>query len=292
MSESSFPKEIRKQVKYLSFYAKKASLILGGLYRSSFHGEGMIFSEFREYIYGDDVRHISWSMTAKWDKTIVKLFEQERQTPVVLALDVSGSLNYGTTNYSKKEVSIHLAALLGMCAEQNRDPVGLLLFSDQIEKFTPPRDRRGGVLRLLFESLSFKTKSTKTSLRVSCEFLLKSLSKRSIVFLISDFFDEDFDISLRALATKHQVIALKVEDPSEKKMKGSFLVRYKDLETNEEVLVDSASSFFKNDFSKLTELSNKKQENIIKNSNVSLVRVETGTDYVKALIHFFKRYKA
>ncbi len=288
---SEFPSDIRQQVKYLSAYAKKASLILAGLYKSSFHGDGMIFSEFRDYVYGDDVRHISWNTTAKWGRPIVKIFEQERQTPVVLAIDKSGSLNYGTTKYNKSEVAAHLAALLGLCAEQNRDPVGLLLFSDHIEKYNPPKDQRGGFMRLIFDCLNYESSSKKTSIKKACEFLQKNLTKKSVIFLVSDFLDDEFDISLRALAAKHEVIGLKIEDPSEKDFKGSFLINYKDLETGKKHTLDSSSFSFKEDFKKQAFESSQKKVKLLEKSQVKVLCVETNSDYIRSLISFFKEHR-
>ncbi|MGE3388327.1 MAG: DUF58 domain-containing protein, partial [Bdellovibrionales bacterium] len=212
----SLPPEILKKVKLLEISTRRVvNNLFAGEYHSAFKGQGMTFSEFREYVPGDDVRSIAWALTARAGKPYIKKYDEEREMTLMLAVDVSGSEDFGSRHYLKGEVITHLAALLSFSAVKNKDPVGLLLFSDQIEHYVPPRKGRGQVHRILRDLYYFKPKSRRTSIDTAMTYLQGVLKKKANVFLFSDFFDHGFDRSLSMIGKKHEAVAVVVADPAE-----------------------------------------------------------------------------
>lgn len=285
----SLPPEILKKVKLLEISTRKlVNNQFAGEYHTMFKGQGMTFSDFREYVPGDDVRTISWALTARTGKTYIKKYDEERELTVILAVDVSGSADFGTGQYFKGEAMTHLAALIAFSAIKNKDQVGLLLFSDQIEHFVPAAKGRGHVHRMLRDLFYFKPKSRRTRLSVGLDYLQGVLKKRSAIFVISDFMDENFDQSLRLLGRKHDVTALVVQDKAELELPDLGVVELQDAETGELVTVDSSSEIFRREFKQQLSKRKELRDRLLRQSQVGRVELDSSSNYVDPLIQFFK----
>lgn len=284
----SLPPEILKKVKLLEIRTRKiVNNLFAGEYSSAFKGQGMTFSELREYVPGDDVRSISWPVTARTGKTYIKKFDEERELVLILAIDISGSNDFGSKNYYKGEVMAHLAALLGFSASKNKDPVGLILFSDQVEHFVPPKKGRGHIHRILRDIYYFKPRSKKTDLNCAAEYLQGVLKKRANIFLLSDFYSpQPFETSLSILSKRHEVTAIVVEDKFEQDIPRMGLVDFEDAETGKIVTVDTSSSVFRHAYKKNLQNQVKKRDKNLK--SISRLDVNASEDFVKPLISFFK----
>ncbi len=287
----SLPPEILKKVKLLEIATRKlVNNTFSGEYHSAFKGQGMTFSEFREYVPGDDVRTISWPVTARTGKPFIKKFDEERELTLMLCVDISGSTDFGTGNYFKGEVMAHLAALLSFSASKNNDPVGLLLFSDQVEHFVPPKKGRGHILRLLRDLYYFEPKSKKTNIGCAVEYLQGVLKKRSNVFIFSDFMgDLSFDKPLRMIGKKHDTIAVCISDPFEEKMPALGLIEFEDAETGELRLVDTSSAFFQKKIKEIKRAHASTRNDLLKKAQVDFIEVNSQEDIAGPLIGFFKR---
>jgi uncharacterized protein (DUF58 family) len=286
------PKEILKKVKLIEIQTKKmVNNIFAGEYHTHFKGQGMTFSDFREYVAGDDVRSISWPLTARTGKTFVKTYEEERELSVILAVDVSGSTDFGSGKYVKGEVIVYLSALLAFAAEKNKDQVGLILFSDRVEHFVPPKKGRGHLQRLLRDLLYFKPVSRKTNLGSCASFLQGYLKKRATIFFMSDFFDQAYEQNLRLLAKKHEVIACVINDPVEENFPDLGLIEFEDSETGERVLLDTASMFSKEKVKRNFYNQNETRDRMLKKSQVDKIVISTQGDFVQPLIAYFRRKK-
>jgi uncharacterized protein (DUF58 family) len=285
----SLPPEILKKVKLLEINTRKlVNNQFAGEYHTMFKGQGMTFSDFREYVAGDDVRAISWALTARTGKPYIKKFDEERELTVILAVDVSGSADFGTGEYFKGEAMTHVAALIAFSAIKNKDQVGLLLFSDQVEHFVPPGKGRGHVHRMLRDLFYFKPKSRRTRLSVGLDHLQAILKKRSAIFVISDFMDENFDQSLRLLGRKHDVTALVVQDGAETALPDMGVVELQDAETGELLTVDTSSSAFRSEFQRTLALRKEKRDRLLKQAQVARVELMSSGNYIDSLIQFFK----
>ena len=283
------PAEIQKKVKYLDISTRRlVNNLFAGEYHTAFKGQGMTFAEFREYVPGDDVRAISWNLTARAGKAFIKKFEEEREMTLMLALDVSGSGEFGSGPYLKGETAAYIAAVLGFSAIRNNDRVGLLLFSDEIEKYVPPRKGRGHVQRILSDILSYEPKSRGTKISVALEYLLGALKKRSTLFVVSDFQDQDFGIPLRQLGRRHDTVAVSVEDPIESQLPPLGLVEIEDAETGEMRTVDMSSplvqKLLREEFGRRRE----KMDQEFRRAQVDRVRVVNGDKFLDPLIQFFQ----
>ncbi len=286
------PKEILKKVKLIEIQTKKmVNNIFSGEYHTHFKGQGMTFSDFREYVPGDDVRSISWPLTARTGKTYVKTYEEERELSVILAVDISASTDFGSGKYVKGEVIVYLSALLAYATEQNKDKVGLILFSDRVEHFVPPKKGRGHLQRLLRDLLYFKPVSRKTNLSSTAAFLQGFLKKRATVFFMSDFFDQNYEQSLRLLAKKHEVIACVVNDPVEENFPDLGLIEFEDAETGERMLLDTTSVFTKERVKRNFYFQNEARDKMLKKSQVDKIVISTQGDFVQPLIAYFRRKK-
>ena len=286
------PAEILKKVKRIEIDTRKmVNNIFSGEYHTHFKGQGMTFADFREYVAGDDVRSISWTLTARAGKPFIKTFEEERELTMILAVDVSGSLDYGSKNYFKGETLTYVAATLAVSAVKNNDQVGLLLFSNDVELYIPPKKGRAQVYRIIRELLYFKPKGTRTNLSSGLDYLRGVLKKRSTVFLLSDFQDKNYEASLKLLERKHEVIAGLVQDETEFLFPDVGVIELQDSETGEMVLIDTSNpafraemqSKFKNDFEVF-------QKNLAK-SGVRSFSFAPDDNYHHALLAFFKRKK-
>jgi uncharacterized protein (DUF58 family) len=287
------PAEILKKVKLLELNTRKlVNNLFAGEYHTAFKGQGMTFSEFREYVPGDDVRAISWALTARAGKPYIKKFDEEREMTLLLVVDVSGSSDFGSTEYFKGEVMTHLSALLAFSATKNKDQVGLLLFSDQIEHFVPPKKGAGQVHRILRDLYYHKPKSRKTSIATVLNYISGIQKKRAVVFIFSDFMDENFDSALRLLGRKHDVVAVVVNDPAEINLPDIGLCELQDAETGEIVTVDTSSKEFQQNWKKLSIARKEQRDRLLRQSQVDRIDVDTKTDFVQPLIQFFQRRKA
>jgi len=285
----NLPPEILKKVKLLELKTRKlVKTIFSGEYHSAYKGQGMTFSEFREYVHGDDVRNISWNITAKTGRAHIKQYDEERELSTMLVVDVSASGDYGSGPYCKGEVMVHLAALLGFSAVENGDQVGLCLYSDEVEHNLPPKKGKANIHRILRDLLYYKPKSKKTSLKAALTFLQGTLKKQTNMFILSDFLDDDFDLLLKRIARKHDVTAIVVDDPSEYKMPKIGLVDMMDAETGQMISVDTSRHSFRQTLELSYTNRRKNLEKKLRSMGVGCVVIDDANNYVDPLISYFK----
>lgn len=264
--------------------------IFAGQYHSAFKGKGMSFSEVREYQYGDDVRDIDWNVTARYNKPFVKVFEEERELTVMLLIDVSNSLDFGTVKQLKKDMVTEIAATLAFSAIQNNDKIGVIFFSDRIEKFIPPKKGRKHILYIIRELLDFKPESKRTDIKMAVEYLTNVIKKRCTTFMISDFIDEnDFRNALTIANRKHDIVAIQVYDRRMAGLPDVGLMKVRDAETGHEQWIDTSSRALRrahNDW--WIQRQGVLNETFTK-SNVDSVSIRTDQDYVKSLLNLFAK---
>lgn len=264
--------------------------IFAGQYHSAFKGKGMSFSEVREYQYGDDVRDIDWNVTARYNKPFVKVFEEERELTVMLLIDVSNSLDFGTVKQLKKDMVTEIAATLAFSAIQNNDKIGVIFFSDRIEKFIPPKKGRKHILYIIRELLDFKPESKRTDIKIAVEYLTNVIKKRCTTFMISDFIDEnDFRNALTIANRKHDIVAIQVYDRHMAELPDVGLMKVRDAETGHEQWIDTSSRALRrahNDW--WIQRQGVLNETFTK-SNVDSVSIRTDQDYVKSLLNLFAK---
>ncbi len=286
----SLPPEILKKVKLLEINTRKlVNSLFAGQYHSAFKGQGMTFAEFREYVAGDDVRAISWPVTARTGKTFIKKFDEERELTLMLVVDISGSLSFGSGEYFKGEIVTHLSALLGFAAAKNNDHVGLLLFTDQVEHYDPPKKGRGHIQRILRDLYYFKPKSQGTRVSVAMDHLQGLLKKRATVFVFSDFQDAAFAQSLRMMSKKHDLVAVVVQDPTEIELPKMGLVDLQDAETGEVMTVDTFSPAFRRAYKEQMKELRAKRERELRQAGVDRVEVVSSDNFVDPLIAYFRQ---
>lgn len=265
-----------------------SSNIFAGKYHSAFKGRGMAFSEVRAYQYGDDVRDIDWNVTARTGNPHVKVFEEERELTVMLLIDFSGSLDFGTRAEIKRDVVTEISATLAFSAIQNNDKIGVVFFSDKVEKYIPPKKGRKHILYIIHEMLDFKPQSRKTDISCALEFLVSALKRKCTAFLISDFYArKSFEKQMMICSNKHDVVAIQVFDPFAKTLPNVGLMKIMDLETEHEMYIDTSDKKLRNAHSKYWQEREQELESLFKRSNVDSVAVATNEDYVKSLIHLF-----
>ena len=265
-----------------------SSNIFAGKYHSAFKGRGMAFSEVRAYQYGDDVRDIDWNVTARTGNPHVKVFEEERELTVMLLIDVSGSLDFGTRAEIKRDVVTEISATLAFSAIQNNDKIGVVFFSDKVEKYIPPKKGRKHILYIIHEMLDFKPQSRKTDISCALEFLVSALKRKCTAFLISDFYvRKSFEKQMMICSNKHDVVAIQVFDPFAKTLPDVGLMKIMDLETEHEMYIDTSDKKLRNAHSKYWQEREQELESLFKRSNVDSVAIATNEDYVKSLIHLF-----
>ena len=284
------PKEIIKKVRHIEIRTKGlVNDLFGGEYHSIFKGRGMTFSEVREYVAGDDIRMIDWNVTARNDAPFVKIFEEERELTVYLLVDVSQSGNFGTINQFKSELAAELAAVLGFSAIKNQDKVGLILFSDEVEKYISPKKNKSHVLRVIREVLFNKPASSGTSIQAGIDFLMNVAKRKSVVFLISDFIDQGYWKSLKLANNKHDMIGIRISDPAEQLIPDIGLIKIQDPETNEKIWVDVSSN---KDRENLSRRVNEKWdifERECSRNQFDVINISTEKDYVNPLMNFFQK---
>lgn len=267
-----------------------SSNIFAGKYHSAFKGHGMAFSEVRAYQYGDDVRDIDWNVTARTGTPHVKVFEEERELTVMLLVDVSGSLDFGTRGCLKRDVVTEISATLAFSAIQNNDKIGVVFFSDKIEKFIPPKKGRKHILYIIHEMLDFKPDSRKTDLSCVLEFLVSAVKRRCTAFLISDFYArQNYDKQMMICSNKHDVVAIQVYDPFAKTLPDAGLMKVCDLETGHEMFIDTSDKKLRNAHREYWLRRSKDISGLFKRCNIDSVSVATDEDYVKNLILLFKQ---
>lgn len=262
--------------------------IFAGQYHSAFKGRGMTFAEVREYQYGDDVRSIDWNVTARFGHPYVKIFEEERELTVMLLIDVSGSRVFGTVSRLKKEIVTEVAATLAFSTIQNNDKIGVIFFSDKVEKFIPPKKGRKHVLHIIRELIDFKPDSTLTDLSEALRYFTNAIKKRSTAFLISDFMDSGFEKELTIANRKHDIVAFQVFDIRETDLPDVGLVKLKDAETGERIWVDTSDARLRKSYKNAWGQSQLELQKTFTRSGVDSVSVSTADDYVKSLIRLFR----
>jgi uncharacterized protein (DUF58 family) len=284
------PREILKKVRKIEISTRGlVNEVFSGEYHSVFKGQGMTFSEVREYQYGDDIRAIDWNVTARTGTPFVKVYEEERELTVVLVVDVSASGDFGSLERMKGELAVELSAVLGFSAVKNDDKIGLILFSDRIEKFVPPRKGRRHVLRVLRELLYHRPQGRGTDIGGALEYLSRVVPRRAVVFLVSDFMGEGFFRPLSVAGKRHDLIAVRVRDRREQELPPLGLMEMEDPETGERLVVNSSDPDFQTAFRARSEERQAALDRDLRRCQVDVIDVETGQPYVKPLMHFFKQ---
>lgn len=281
--------ELIKKVRKIEIKTKGLSNnIFAGQYHTAFKGRGMTFSEVREYQYGDDARDMEWNVTARMNKPYVKVYEEERELTVMLLVDVSNSLYFGTSNCMKRDMLTEIAATLAFAAIQNNDKVGIAFFSDRIEKFIPPQKGKRHILYLIRELLDFMPESHGTDLAVPLEFLTSAVKKRCTAFLMSDFIDShDYKNALTIANRKHDVVAIQVYDKRMEELPNIGLIKVRDAENGEVMYIDSSSKVIRNAQKEWWKKMQEKKNDFLTRSKVDFTSVRTDQDYVKALMGIF-----
>lgn len=251
----------------------------------------MEFAEVRPYQIGDDIRSIDWNVSARTGETFVKVFEEEREQTVMLVVDVSASEDFGTAERFKREIAAEISAVLAFSAIQNNDKVGLMLFSDQVELFVPPRKGRRHVLRLIRELFVFEPKSRGTSLDTALQHLARVLKQRAVVILMSDFFDEGYSRSLRVVSRRHDAVAIEIVDPRETSIPDAGMVRLRDAETGEERIVDLNSKEVRATIRRTAESHRKRTDRLMRRLNIDHAVIRTDADYVDPLVKLFRSHQ-
>jgi len=285
--------EIFKKVRKIEIKTRGLSnQIFSGQYHSIFKGRGMAFSEVREYQYGDDIRNIDWNVTARFNHPYIKIFEEERELTVMLLIDVSGSNEFGTKGTLKEDMITEIAAVLAFSAIQNNDKVGVIFFSNQIEKFIPPKKGTSHILRIIRELVDFRTENQGTNIAESLKFLTNAIKKKCTIFILSDFLDTGFEEALQIANNKHDVIAIKIYDKREAELPNIGLAKFKDAETGRNIWVDTSSAMMQKTYRDWFDNTEKYLKRVFMKSGVDVARIRTDEDYVKPLINLFKRREA
>lgn len=286
---AAIPKEILKKIRRIQIYTNRTvNDILAGQYRSVFKGRGMEFAEVREYQVGDDVRFIDWNVTARMGRPYVKQFSEEREMTVMLLVDASGSGRFGSIEQTKNEIAAEIAALIAFSAIRNNDKVGLIIFTDRVEKFIAPKKGRSHVLRAIREILYFQPEGKKTDIAAAIEYLMRVTTRRTVAFLISDFIAWGFEKKLRAANHRHDMIALRIADPRESRLPGVGLIELEDPETGERTLINTRSERLRNRFERLSKSRYAEQTRMFRSMNVDSVDIQTDSSYVEPLVRFFR----
>jgi uncharacterized protein (DUF58 family) len=282
-------KELLKKVRKIEIKTRRLSdHIFSGEYHTSFKGRGMTFSEVRQYQYGDDIRAIDWNVTARYNEAHVKVFEEERELTMMLMVDISGSESFGSKNQFKKDIVTEIAATMAFSATQNNDKIGLILFSDQIELYIPPKKGKSHVLRIIRELIEFEPKSNKTDISQALKFLSGTQKKKAIVFLISDFMSDEYEHTLKIASKKHDITGIRVFDIREEKLPNLGMVPMLDAETGETQLVNTGSKAIRMEYEK--EYRNKVDYFIetFRKSGSGVVNTRVDESYVTKLLSYFK----
>lgn len=282
--------ELLKKVRKIEIKTRGlSSQIFSGEYHSAFKGRGMAFSEVREYTPGDDVRTIDWNVTARFNSPFVKVFEEERELSVVLVVDVSASGAFGTHNQFKQDLITELCAVVAFSASQNNDKIGVIFFSDKIEKYIPPKKGKSHILRIIRELIEFKPAQKKTDLQVALKYMTNVIKKRSVVFLISDFYsDSNYRDALKIANKKHDVVALRIIDKTENELPKVGLIKLRDNETGAVKWLDTSSASFRKQYAINHLKFEEELKDIFNRSGIDATRIFTHESYIKPLMNLFK----
>ena len=282
--------ELLKKVRKIEIKTRALSQqVFAGQYHSAFKGRGMAFSEVRQYHYGDDVRFIDWNVTARFNQPYVKVFEEERELTVVLLIDVSGSNLFGTRQRFKSELVTELAAVLAFSAIHNNDKVGVIFFSDKVEKFIPPKKGKSHILRIIRELLNYEPAQSSTDIGEALRYLTNAIKKKCTAFMISDFVDSNFEQALKIAANKHDVVALQVIDRGESQLPDLGLVQLKDPETGRIFLADTSDKAVRQAHARWWFEQRSRNEEIFNKAGVDVAQLYTDKDYVTPLLELFRR---
>ena len=282
--------DILKKVRKIEIKARGLSRqLFSGEYHSAFKGRGMAFSEVREYQYGDDVRSIDWNVTARLNHPYVKVFEEERELTVMLLVDVSGANRFGTHHQFKEELVAEVAATLAFSAIQNNDKVGVILFSDRIEKFIPPKKGSSHILRIIRELITYKPTSNGTDLAEALRYFTNVIKKRCTAFLLSDFYDDNYTDAIKIASGKHDLVAIRIADEKETRLPDLGLAKFYDPETDETIWIDTADKAIRDEFASRYANHVTKVEEVLKKYGIDQTVLYTGEDYVKELKKLFER---
>lgn len=283
--------EILKRVRKIEIKTRGLSQnIFAGQYHSAFKGRGMAFAEVRSYQFGDDVRDIDWNVTARYHRPFVKVFEEERELTVMLLIDVSGSLDFGTRHQTKRDVVTEVAATLAFSAIQNNDKIGVIFFSDKVEKYIPPKKGRKHILYIIREMLDFHPQSLKTNISFALEYLNRVIKRRCTAFVLSDFYDtHDFEKPLQIANQKHDVVAIQVYDPRAQSIPDIGLLKVVDAETGHEMFIDTSLKKLRHDHEQAWKIKEVMLKEMFAKSRVDWTRIATNQDFVQSLLLLFKR---
>ena len=288
--QASKMEDLLKRVRKIEIKTRGLSRhIFAGEYHSAFKGRGMAFSEVREYQYGDDIRNIDWNVTARFNHPYIKVFEEERELTVMLLVDVSGSREFGTAVRFKKALMAEISAVLAFSATQNNDKVGVIMFSDKVEKFIPPKKGRQHILRVIRELIEFKPEHTQTDISAALQYFTNAIKKRSTAFVISDFVSPPFEDALKIASRKHDVVALRIYDAHEAKMPAIGLVQFRDAETGQTLWADTSSAKVRNQYEQHWNGVQRRLDEVLRRSGIDNTFIRTDEDYVKPLMKLFKQ---
>jgi len=282
------PREVVRQIRRLQLRARRAvEDLLGGEYHSVFKGTGIAFEEVREYQPGDDIRTIDWNVTARMGHPFIKRFVEERELTVVLAVDCSGSHQFGTQLQQKREVAAELAAILAFSAIRNNDKVGLIEFTDRVERFVPPRKGTRHVLRLIRDVLFFQPTQRRTSIKGGLDYLNRVLHRRAIVFLLSDFLDQGYERAFKRTGRRHDLIAIRIVDPREEELPAVGILELEDAETGDRLVLDTSSRKVRAAYAEDARRRRETLNQLARSAQIDLIEVSTDGGHLDALIHFF-----
>lgn len=282
--------ELIKKVRKIEIKTRGLSnQIFSGEYHSAFKGRGMAFSEVREYVPGDDIRSIDWNVTSRFNHPYVKVFEEERELTVMLLVDISASGNFGTRKQFKRELITELCAVLSFSAIQNNDKIGVIFFSDTIEKFIPPKKGKSHILRIIRELIELQPKQKGTNVSQAVKYFTNVIKKKCTAFIISDFISEPFESTLKIAARKHDVIAVNVYDERELILPNIGLVRFYDEETGKELFIDTADKGFRRAYEIQSKNRNKAISEVFQRCGVDVVNLRTDQNYIKPMMTMFKK---
>ncbi len=282
--------ELFKKVRKIEIKTKRLSQnIFSGQYHSVFKGQGIAFSEVREYQIGDDVRLIDWNVTARFNHPFVKVFEEERELTLILLIDVSGSQSFGTNKQFKRDIVAEVSAVLSFSALQNNDKIGAILFSSDIERFIPPKKGRTHVLHIVRELINYESKDKKTNLAKALKFVFNTIKKKAIVFIISDFVDSNFDDALKIVSRKHDTIAIQVVDRRESEIPNVGLIYLQDAETGETFWFDTSEIQASKNYQIWWHSTQVQIKDIFQRCKVDHIQIKTGESYIEPIIEFFRK---
>ena len=283
------PKELEKKIRYIQIYSSKiVNEMLAGEYHSVFKGRGMEFDEVREYQFGDEIRAIDWNVTARMGHPYIKRYVEERELTLFFLVDLSASGGFGSIEKTKNEVAAEICALLAFTAIKNNDKVGLLIFTDHIEQFIPPAKGSSHVLRIIRDLLLFEPSGTKTDIAMALDYLAHTTKKKSVAFLLSDFQDAGYEHEMRAVARKHDLIAINIADPRELELPQAGLLALRDPETGEHRVIDTGSARVRREFAAAANATRVRLRELLWSMQVDQIEIFTNRDYVRELVRFFR----